>query len=128
MPSALKVHGTNETSTPARGAPAVQEGSPRRTLAERLSAKALVAKATRQLNSLVNQKDRLIDTRAEGELDADEFLERKTRRRDEEGRLRLQLAKAERDREEVADLAVRTFELSQLTSDAEEVMIHPHLG
>jgi site-specific DNA recombinase len=83
------------------------------TLEERLSAKAAVAEATRQLNAMIVQKERLIDMRMAGEIDADEFLERKTRMRDEEARLQLQLDKAERDREEVVDLAVRTFELSQ---------------
>jgi hypothetical protein len=88
-----------------------------RMLDERKEAKAAVAEATRQLNLLVNQKDRLTDMRMAGEIDADEFLQRKTRMRDEEARLRLRLDKAERDREEVADLTVRTVELAKSLKD-----------
>lgn len=88
-----------------------------RTQENRLEAKSLISEATRQLNQLVTQKDRLTDMRMANEIDADEFLSRKTKMRDEEARLRLQLAKAERDHEEVADLAVRTFELSQRLKD-----------
>ena len=88
-----------------------------RTLEDRKEAKATVSEATRQLNLLVVQKDRLTDMRMAGEIDADEFLERKTRMRDDEARLRLQLDAAERNQEEVADLAVRAFELSQSLKD-----------
>ncbi len=88
-----------------------------RTLEDRKEAKASISEATRQLNLLVVQKDRLTDMRMGGEIDADEFAERKTKMRDEEARLRLQLDVAERNREEVADLAVRTFELAQSLRD-----------
>lgn len=84
-----------------------------KTLEDRQEAKAAVGEATRQLNLLTNQKDRLTDMRMAGEIDADEFLERKTRMRDEEARLQLQLDKTNKNREEVVDLALRTLELSQ---------------
>jgi site-specific DNA recombinase len=41
------------------------------------------------------------------------LAQRKTRMRDEEARLQLQCDVANRNREEIADLAVRAFELTQ---------------
>lgn len=77
----------------------------------------------RELTSLRQQQDRLLNLRLLDEIDADTFAAKSTELRDRIAALTLQMEAADRGRDELADLAQRAFELSQsletrwLTSD-----------
>ncbi len=67
----------------------------------------------RQLVEVKRQKDRLLDMRLTDEIDGDTFARKHRELRDEEAKLELQIEAHGRQQSEHADLAVKTFELSQ---------------
>ena len=67
----------------------------------------------RQLKAIRQRKDRLLDLRIWGEIDAETLATKQTELRDEEDRAKLQLEAASRQDSEYGDLAVKVFELSQ---------------
>jgi DNA invertase Pin-like site-specific DNA recombinase len=71
----------------------------------------------RQLVEVKRQKDRLLDMRLADELDGDTFARKHRELRDEEAKLALQIEAHGRQQSEHADLAVKTFELSQGLAD-----------
>jgi hypothetical protein len=64
------------------------------------------------LTLLREQQDRLLNLRLLDEIDADTFAAKNTNLRDRIAALSLQRDAADRGREEQADLAIKTFELS----------------
>lgn len=79
--------------------------------------RAEAAELQRQLSSLREQEDRLLNLRLLDEITADTFARKQTELRDRIANLRLQLESADRGREEQADLAIRVFELSQALAE-----------
>jgi site-specific DNA recombinase len=67
----------------------------------------------RQLSSLWTQKDRLLNLHLLGEISETEFSAKNTEIRDRVAQYTLKLEMADRGRDEHADLARKTFELSQ---------------
>ncbi|MFO0428768.1 MAG: hypothetical protein ACK526_19525 [Planctomyces sp.] len=61
----------------------------------------------------MTQQDRLVNLRVDGEIDADMFANRKTELRDRMASLKLQMDSLNRNRDEMADLVSKVFELSQ---------------
>jgi site-specific DNA recombinase len=70
----------------------------------------------RQLVEVRRQKDRLLDMRLAEEIDGDAFAAKHRELRDREAKLELQIEATGRQQSEHADLAVKTFELSQALS------------
>jgi site-specific DNA recombinase len=66
---------------------------------------------------LREQQDRLLNLRLLGEIEADTFARKNTEFRDRIANLTLQLEAASRSRDELADLALKVFELSQALAD-----------
>ncbi|REJ79775.1 MAG: recombinase family protein [Planctomycetota bacterium] len=66
-----------------------------------------------QLRRVRQQLDRLIDLRVSDEIDEGTFSRKQTELRDQEAELRLQIEPSDKGRHELADLAVKAFELSQ---------------
>ena len=71
------------------------------------------AELNRQLTLTVNQQNRLVDMRISQEIDADLFAAKQTDLRDRIASLKLQLDVVDRSHDEMCDLAVKVFELSQ---------------
>ena len=67
----------------------------------------------RQLSTLMEQQDRLLNMRLLDELDADAFTRKRREMRDRESELKLRIEAADRSHHETADLAMKAFELSQ---------------
>jgi DNA invertase Pin-like site-specific DNA recombinase len=67
----------------------------------------------RQLSLTLTQRDRLVTMRLGDEIDAELFARKQTELRDRESSLKLQLEVLDRSRNEIGDLAVKVFELSQ---------------
>lgn len=61
----------------------------------------------------MKQQDRLVSLRVDGEIDADIFANKKTELRDRMASLKLQMDSLDRNRDEMADLVSKVFELSQ---------------
>lgn len=71
----------------------------------------------RQLSSVLGQQDRLVNLRLYEEIDADTFAKKQTELRDRESALKLNMDALDRSHHEIADLAVKAFELSQTLRD-----------
>jgi DNA invertase Pin-like site-specific DNA recombinase len=71
------------------------------------------AELVKRRAQVIQQQGRLLNLRLLEEIDADTYASKATELRDEEARLRLEIESCSRNREEIADLAVKTFELSQ---------------
>ena len=76
-----------------------------------------VAELQRQLATVKEQCDRLLNMRLLGEIEADTFASKSTELRDRESRLALEIEASGRQRSEHADLAVKAFELSQALAE-----------
>jgi site-specific DNA recombinase len=76
-------------------------------------AKEQRAEMQRQLSSVLAQQDRLVNLRLNEEIDADTFAKKQTELRDRESALKLNTEALDRSHHEIADLAVKAFELSQ---------------
>ena len=74
------------------------------------------AEVQRQMSLTVNQQDKLVDLRIREEIDLDTFAKKQTELRDRLAKLKLQLDVIDRSHDEMADLAVKVFELSQMLS------------
>jgi DNA invertase Pin-like site-specific DNA recombinase len=74
------------------------------------------AEVQRQMSLTVNQQDKLVDLRIREEIDLDTFAKKQTELRDRLSKLKLQLDVIDRSHDEMADLAVKVFELSQMLS------------
>ena len=84
-----------------------------RTVEERQAAKKDAAELERQLARLGDQRDRLLELRLAGEIDAEDYARQATKNRDEQARLRVRIEATDRNQEEKTDVAVKTFELTQ---------------
>ena len=71
----------------------------------------------RDLTLLREQQDRLLNLRLLGEIEADTFARKNTELRDRIANLTLQLEATARSRDELADVALKVFELSQALAD-----------
>lgn len=71
------------------------------------------AEIQRQMTLAVGQQNRLVDMRINREIDADIFAGKQTEARDRIASLKLQLDVVDRSNDEMCDLAVKVFELSQ---------------
>jgi site-specific DNA recombinase len=71
----------------------------------------------RDLTLLREQQDRLLNLRLLGEIEADTFARKSTELRDRIANLTLQLEATARSRDELADVALKVFELSQALAD-----------
>lgn len=67
----------------------------------------------RQVTMVLNQQDRVVNLRIDGELEADVFAKKQTELRDRLASLKLQLDAIDRSNDEMADLVSKVFELSQ---------------
>jgi site-specific DNA recombinase len=67
----------------------------------------------RDITLVTDQQDRLLNLRLLDEIDADTFARKYTELRDRIAQLTLQLEAANRSRDELADVAIKVFELSQ---------------
>jgi hypothetical protein len=67
----------------------------------------------RQLTAALGQQDRLVNLRLNEEIDAETFAKKQTELRDRESALKLSMEALDRTHHEIADLAVKAFELSQ---------------
>ncbi|WP_442484440.1 zinc ribbon domain-containing protein [Aeoliella sp. SH292] len=83
---------------------------------EETESKNRIKELNRQISLLHSQQSRLVNMRMLDEIDAETFASTKTELRDREAKLELQLASLKRARHEVADLAMKAFELSQSLS------------
>ncbi|NLE38187.1 MAG: recombinase family protein, partial [Pirellulaceae bacterium] len=75
------------------------------------------AEFARQLTVIESQRDRLLNLRLLGEIEADTFAAKGTELRDREARVRLQIEALNRAHDEDSDIAVKAFELSQNLMD-----------
>jgi site-specific DNA recombinase len=89
---------------------AVLQSQTRDAQAESLAQRA---ELQRQMSFAVNQQNRLVDMRIEEEIDAELFAAKQTALRDRIASLKLQLDVIDRSHDEMCDLAVKVFELSQ---------------
>jgi site-specific DNA recombinase len=64
-------------------------------------------------SEIVDQQDRLLNLRLLEEIEADTYAQKATELRDEETHLSLEMERLTRERYEIADIAVKAFELSQ---------------
>ncbi len=71
----------------------------------------------KQVTKLIEQQDRLLNMRIEDEIDETTFAKKRLKLRDREADLKLQLEVEDRSHHEIADLAVKVFELSQTLAD-----------
>ena len=71
------------------------------------------SKIQRQIAPAVDQQNRVVDMRINREIDADVFAAKQTELRDRIANLKLQLDVIDRSHDEMCDLAVKVFELSQ---------------
>ena len=71
------------------------------------------AELQRQMTLAINQQNRLVDLRISQEIDADIFAGKQTELRDRIASLKLQLDVVDRSHDEMCDLTVKVFELSQ---------------
>ncbi len=71
------------------------------------------AELLRQVALVVEQQDRLLNLRIEGEIEQEVFLQKQTQLRDRGGKLKLDLEALDRNHDEIAETASRVFELSQ---------------
>ncbi|MGE0373913.1 MAG: hypothetical protein AB7Q45_00760 [Planctomycetaceae bacterium] len=76
-------------------------------------AKEQRADLQRQLTTALAQQDRLVNLRLNEEIDAEMFANKQTELRDREASLKLNMEALDRSHHEIADLAVKAFELSQ---------------
>ena len=83
------------------------------TKADQEDSRVRVAELNRQLTLVVQQQDRLVNLRLLDEIEADTYAAKATELRDRAADLRLQLEAAGREHDEVAEIAVKAFELSQ---------------
>ena len=67
----------------------------------------------RQLSKVIDQQDRLLNLRLADEIDEQTFAKKQREHRDREADLRLKIDVTDLSHDEVADLAVKVFELSQ---------------
>ncbi len=75
--------------------------------------KAQRAELHRQVSLLIGQQDKLLDLRIREEIDAELFAKKQTDLRDRSAQLKRQLEVLDRSHDEMSDLAVKAFELSQ---------------
>lgn len=71
----------------------------------------------RQLTRAMNQQQRLVDLRLDREIDEEAFAEKRVELTDRVGELKLNLEALDRGREEMTELALQVFELSQTLRD-----------
>jgi len=71
------------------------------------------AELRRQQDQLETKLKTLLDLRIEGEITPEDYASKRNELTDRQSALRLQLETADRDDTEVADLAIKAFELSQ---------------
>ena len=71
----------------------------------------------RQLTRAMNQQQRLVDLRLDDEIDEQTFAEKRVDLSDRIADLKLNLEALDRSREEMTDLALKVFELSQTLRD-----------
>ena len=76
-----------------------------------------IAELNRQLSSLRNQQDRLLNLRLLEEIEESTFAVKNRELRDRIARINLQLEGCDRNRVEQAELAMKAFELSQTLKD-----------
>ncbi|MGE0761557.1 MAG: zinc ribbon domain-containing protein [Pirellulaceae bacterium] len=74
------------------------------------------AELQRQMSLAVAQQNRLVDMRLSDEIDLNIFAAKQTELRDRIANLKLQLDVVDRSHDEMSDLAVKVFELSQALS------------
>lgn len=79
----------------------------------RLLLAVVVKEANSGLAMIVDQQKRLLNLRLFDEIDSETYAEKPTELRDEEARLRLEREASSRGRHEIADIAVKAFELPQ---------------
>ena len=72
---------------------------------------------TRQHSLLMNQQAKLLDMRLNDQLDQDTFAEKQTQLRDRIASIKLQLDAVGRSRDELAERALKVFELSQTLTE-----------
>jgi site-specific DNA recombinase len=75
------------------------------------------AEVQRQLSLVIEQQDRLLNLRIEGEIEQEAFLQKQLQFRDRAAKLKLDLESLDRCHDEVAETASRVFELSQSLKD-----------
>ena len=76
-----------------------------------------VAELNRQITSLENQKDRLLNLRLLDEIGQETFAQKSTELRDRIDHLKLQVDAKGRMKDEKGDIAVKAFELSQMLKE-----------
>jgi site-specific DNA recombinase len=76
-----------------------------------------VAQVKRQHAEVLVEQDRLLTLRLHDEIDAETFAVKGTDLRDKVAHLRLQIEAADRGRDEMADIVVKAFELSQTLTE-----------
>jgi len=84
-----------------------------KTRENQLQSQARASEFQRQLTLLRHQQDELLNLRLMKEINADTFAAKSTELRDRIARLSLEVEAADRGRGEMADTAVKAFELSQ---------------
>lgn len=75
------------------------------------------ARLVQELSEIKERKGRLLNLRLAGEIDAETFSQKNVELRDREGEIALEIEAQGRQQSELADLAVRVFELSQSLSE-----------
>ncbi len=80
---------------------------------------------TRQREQISVKLQTLLDLRMDGEVSADEYARKRQELYERQSAIALQLQVSDRDRREIADLAVKAFELSQSLT---ERWINPHVA
>jgi hypothetical protein len=83
------------------------------TRGEQEATKARVAELNRQLSLVRQQQDQLVNMRMMDEITSETFAAKSTELRDRKATFNLQLEATDRQHDEVADIAVKAFELSQ---------------
>ena len=76
-----------------------------------------IGRIQREVNVLREQQSKLLNFRLSDEIDADTYAAKSTELRDRIARLSVKLEATDRNREEQADLALATFELSQALAE-----------
>ncbi len=84
-----------------------------KTKGEQEASRVRADELQRQLSQVRQQQDRLVNLRLADEIDADTYARKGTELRDRVAGLELQLQACSRSRDECAELAIKTFELSQ---------------
>ncbi|MFO0900494.1 MAG: recombinase family protein [Pirellulales bacterium] len=83
------------------------------TMDAQQDSKAQRAEVQRQVSLLIGQQDKLLDLRIREEIDAELFAKKHADLRERVAKLKLQLEVLDRSHDEMSDLAVKAFELSQ---------------